>query len=169
MFPFGDTTTLCRRVLLSWIMNQSSGGVEIITGLQNCNNFTTTTILWLSGLCLGQLGWATTTRNIHPFTPVVVINHPLSASSIYSDPWHPLFLIYVLDSLLPQSFSKFSMVYYLAWHPPLHYPYISSLTHCLLFTAHAHTIATCFAVVPRLCHLILVCLSTLNLELNLIA
>jgi len=35
------------------------------------------------------------------------------------------------------------------------------------FTAHAHTIATCFAVVPRLCHLILVFLSTLYLELIL--
>ena len=43
-------------------------------------------------------------------------------------------------------------------------PYISySLhfftIHCLLFAAHANTIATCFAVVPRLCHLILVSLS----------
>ena len=28
--------------------------------------------------------------------------------------------------------------------------YISSSNHCLVFTAHAHTIATCFAVVPRL-------------------
>jgi len=28
--------------------------------------------------------------------------------------------------------------------------------HCLLFASHVHTIANCFAVVPRLCHLILV-------------
>ena len=52
-----------------------------------------------------------------------------------------------------QSFStisKFSLVYLLTWHPPLHTPYISSPGHCLLFTTHAHTIATCFAVVPRL-------------------
>jgi len=63
-----------------------------------------------------------------------------------------------------QSFStisKFSVVYLLAWHPPLHTPYISSPSCYLLFAAHAYTIATCFAVVPRLCHLILVCLSTL--------
>jgi len=33
------------------------------------------------------------------------------------------------------------------------------VTHCLLFTAHAHTNATCFAIVPTLCHLILVSLS----------
>ena len=38
--------------------------------------------------------------------------------------------------------------------------------HCLLFAAHAHTIATCFAVVPRLYHLFLVSLSTLYLELS---
>jgi len=64
-------------------------------------------------------------------------------------------------TVFPQSLSKFSLVYLLAWHPPLHTPYISSPNHCLLLAAHAHTIATCFAVVPRLCHLILVFLSTL--------
>jgi len=55
-----------------------------------------------------------------------------------------------------------------AWHPPLHTPYISTPNHCLLFTAHSHTIANCFAVVPRLCHLILVFLSILYLELYLV-
>jgi len=68
-----------------------------------------------------------------------------------------------------QSFStisKFSLIYLLAWHPQRHTPYISSPTF-LLFTAHAHTIATCFAVVVKLCHLILVSLSTLYLELYL--
>ena len=34
--------------------------------------------------------------------------------------------------------------------PPLHTPYIFSPNFWLLFAAHAHTIATCFAVVPRL-------------------
>ena len=62
----------------------------------------------------------------------------------------------------------FSLLYLLTWHPPLHTPYISSPNHCLLFAAHAHTIATCFAVVPRLCHLILVSLSTLYLEFCLV-
>jgi len=38
----------------------------------------------------------------------------------------------------------------LAWHPKLHNPYISSPNHCLLFAAHAHTIATCCAIVPWL-------------------
>jgi len=102
-------------------------------------------------------------------SPIVVISHPLSASSILYDPRHPPCSIYVPGSLLPQSLSKFALVYLLAWHPQLHTPYISSPNHCLLFTAHAHTIATCFAVVPRLCHLILVSLSTLYLELYLVA
>jgi len=74
----------------------------------------------------------------------------------------------VPDSLFPQSLSKFSLVYLLAWYPPLHTSYISSSNHCLLFAAHVHTIATCFAAVPRLCHLILVSLSTLYLELYLV-
>jgi len=63
-----------------------------------------------------------------------------------------------------QSFSTISVqvffVYLLAWHPPLHTPYIYS-PNCLLFAAHAHTIGTCFAVVPKLCHLILVSLNPL--------
>jgi len=108
-------------------------------------------------------------RNIHPPTRIVVINHPLSASSIYYDPWHPPCSIHVPDSLFPQSLFKFSLVYLLAWHPPLHTPYISASNHCLLFAAHAHTIATSFAAVPRLCHLNLVSLSTLYLELYLVA
>jgi len=85
----------------------------------------------------------------------------LSASSIYHDPWHPPYSIHMLYSLFPQSLSKFSLVYLLAWHPPLHTPDISLPNHYLLFTTHAHTIAACFAVVPKLCHLILVSLSTL--------
>jgi len=102
----------------------------------------------------GQPGWVGTWRNIHPPTPVLIINHPFTASSIYYDLWHPPCSIYIPDSLFPQSLSKFSLVYLLAWHPPLRTPYISSPNHCLLFTAHAHTIAVClFAVVPRLYHL----------------
>ena len=102
---------------------------------------THTTILRLSRSCLGQPGSADTGRNIHPLTPIMVINYPLFASSIYYDLWPPLCSIYVPDSLFPQSLSKFSLVYLLAWHPPLHTPYISSPNHCLLFAAHAHTIA----------------------------
>ena len=40
---------------------------------------------------------------------------------------------------------------------------VESADHCLLFAAHTHTIAACFAGVPRLCYLILVSLSTLLL------
>jgi len=75
--------------------------------------------------------------------------------------------IYMPDSLFPQSLSKFSFVYLLAWHPPLRTPYISSPNHCLLLATktYAHNIATSFAEIPRLCHLILVSPSTLYLEL----
>jgi len=41
-------------------------------------------------------------------SPIMVINHPFSASSMYYDPWHPPCSIYVPDSLFPQSLSKFS-------------------------------------------------------------
>jgi len=77
--------------------------------------------------------------------------------------------IYVPEIHFPQSLLKYSLVYLLAWHPPLHTLRISSPNHCLLFAAHSHTFATCFAVVPRLCQLILVSLSNLYLELYLVA
>jgi len=77
--------------------------------------------------------------------------------------------IYVPESLFPQLLSEFSLVYLLAWHPSLHTPYISSPNHCLLFAEHAHTIAACFAVVPKLCYPILVFHSSLYLEVYLAA
>ena len=43
------------------------------------NTYTHTTILQLSGFCLGQPGWAGTRRNINPLTPIMVISHPLFA------------------------------------------------------------------------------------------
>jgi len=46
---------------------------------------------------------------------------------------------------------------------------IHFFTQSLFFATHAHTIAACFAGVPRLCHLILVSLSTLYLEFCLVA
>jgi len=82
---------------------------------------------------------------------------------------HGILSVYLPDSVFPQSLFKFSLVYLLAWHPQLHTPYVSSSNHCLLFAAHAQTIATCFAVVPRLCHLILVSLSIIYLELYFVA
>jgi len=126
-------------------------------------------VLRLSAFCLGQTRWASTRRNIHPLLPIVIINHPLSASSIYYKPWHPSCSIYMPNSLFAQFLSKFYLLYLLAWHPTLHTPYISSPNHCLLFAAHAHTITICFAVVLRLCHLILISLSTLYLWLYLTA
>jgi len=52
-----------------------------------------------------------------------------------------------------------SLVYLLVWSPPPHIPCISSPNQCLLFAAHAHTIATFFAVVSILYNLFLVSLS----------
>jgi len=106
----------------------------------------TTVILHHSRFCLGQPEWAHTRRNIHPLTPVMVINHPylLPPSTMI----HGILLVQFAQiwQIFPQSLSKFSLVYFLAWHPPLHTPYISLTNYCLLFAAHAHTITTCFQV-----------------------
>ena len=113
--------------------------------------------------CLGLPRWVSTRRNVHPLTvtPILIINHPLSSSSICYDSWHPSCSIYMLDSLFAQPLSKFSLVYMLVWHPSLHTSYISSPSHCL-FAIHAHTITTCSVVVPRLCRVILVSLHSLG-------
>ena len=57
----------------------------------------------------------------------------------------------MLGSPVPQPLSRSSLVYFLVWGSLLHTSYISS-PNCHLFAIHAHTIAACFAVVPRLCH-----------------
>jgi len=69
-------------------------------------------LLFYGCFLYGLPRWAR--RNIHPLPPNMIINHPLSASSIYYL-WHHLFSIYVPDSLSAQSWS---------WHPRLHTPYI---------------------------------------------
>jgi len=43
-------------------------------------------------------------------------------------------------TVFPQSLSKFSLVYLLAWQPPLHTPCISSLNYCLLSHIKNNTI-----------------------------
>jgi len=78
--------------------------INLLTYLHTHTHTHTQTVLRLSGFCPGQPGWASTRRSIHPLTPIVIINHPLSASSIYYDPWHRLCSIYLPDSL-------FSVVY----------------------------------------------------------
>jgi len=132
-------------------------------------SITTTTIYYnhFTALCPGLPGWAGTRSNTHP-PAILIIIQSLSASFIYHDPQHPPYYNYVLGNLFAQHLSMSSLVYLLVWSPPPHIPYISSPNQCLLFAAHAHTTATCFAVVSVLYHLFLVFLLTPYLELCLL-
>jgi len=103
----------------------------------------------LTAFCPGLPGWAGTRRNIHPPTHLIIIQS-LSASSIYHDPQHPPCSNYMLGNLFAQPLSTSSLVYLLVRSAPPHILYASSPNQCLLFATHAHTIATCYAVVPRL-------------------
>jgi len=107
-------------------------------------------------LCQGLPGWAGTRKIIHLPTPTPTINHPLSASSIHRIP-SPC-SIHAPNSPPAQSTSKFPMV--LSRSGTLH-----TLPHPIIVfpTAHAHTTTTCPAVVPKLYHLILVSLGSLDL------
>jgi len=84
-------------------------------------------------LCLGLPGWAGTRRNIHPLKPILIINHHLSASSIYCDPWHSLCSIYVLESLFVQPLS----IGY-NWMPHIH-PENCPFPSMISVAAHTHT------------------------------
>jgi len=97
---------------------------------------TTTTILWLSGLCPGQPGWAGTRRNIHPLTPIVVINHPSSASSIFYSPRHPPCSIYVPNSFFHNHSPSF--LWSTSWPGTLHF-----MLHTCLHTIIVHFCSTC--------------------------
>jgi len=44
----------------------------------------------LSAFCPRLPRQAGTRRNIHPLTPILIVRHPLSTSSIYNDPCRPL-------------------------------------------------------------------------------
>jgi len=114
-----------------------------------------------SGFCLGQPG--------EPVPKETFTQSHLSRSSIIR-----YLLLHLLRSMasslfnlracqsFAQSLSRLHLVCLLVSHPPLHTPYIFSPNHCLLFAAYVHTIATCFVVVTRLYHLILVSFSTLT-------
>ena len=72
----------------------------------------------------GLPGQAGTRRNTHPLTPILIIGHPLSTSSIYYDPQHPLCSVCVLDSPFQ----------HLSLGPPL---WSSSWSWTLYFILHA--------------------------------
>jgi len=77
-------------------------------------------------------------------------------------PYFTIHVILLQFTCLTVFFHNLSPVFFglpLDLTPSTSYYIQSSPNHCLPFTAHANTIATCFAVVPKLCHLILVSLS----------
>jgi len=83
-----DETELC-------MLNVSSLLCSTLCTSEHINNNNNS----FTALCPGLPGWAGTRRNIHPLTPILIINYPLSsASSIYynNSILHPACSIYVL-------------------------------------------------------------------------
>ena len=75
----------------------------------------------------------------HPLTPILIIGHPLSTSSIYI-----LCSVYVLDNPLWQPLSRSSLVFLLVLNPLPHTPCISSPSF-LVVTASAKPCVVCVA------------------------
>jgi len=117
-------------------------------------------------LCPGLPGWASTRRNRNTHPP------SWSSSNLYqllpSTTIHSILLVQItclaifLHNLFP------CPLWCTSWsglEPSTSYSIHFFTKSCLLFTTHAHTIATCFAVVSILYHLFLVLISTPYLEL----
>ena len=139
-----------KNILVKWLLQI----------MQYITTTTTTTILRLSGLS----GITRVSRYKKTYSPTHTYHghkSSLICFLIFYYPWHPPCSIYMPDSLSRQSFSKFSLVYLSAWHPPLHTPYISSLSHCLLFARNL------FCCNTEICHPSLSL--NLYLELRLVA
>jgi len=87
------------------------------------------TVLWFYGFLV-------TRRSIHPLIPIVVINCPLSALSIYYDPWHLPCSIHAPDSLFPQSLST-SFLWSTSWPGTLHF-ILHTLLHPIIVIFSQH-------------------------------
>jgi len=80
-----------------------------------------------SGFCLRQPGEKhSPTHTCHGHQSSLIL-HLLQSMTC------SLFNLHACQFFFSQSLSKFSLVCLLAWHPPLHTPYISSPNHCLHF------------------------------------
>ena len=86
-------------------------------------------------LCPGLPGWASTRRNTHPPTILIIIQF-LSAFS--STTILDILPVQIYCNLFAQPLSTSSLVYLLVWSPPPHIPYSSSPNLCLLFATHVH-------------------------------
>jgi len=116
----------------------------------------TTTVLRLLSRCTqmsryqknifthSHLSWSSTI--LYQLPPSTMIHRILPVQFM----WTTVILHHLCpDPLWSTSWSEF-------WNPPVPLP-----NNCLLFATHARTITTSFAVVPKLCHLFIVYLSTL--------
>ena len=100
-----------------------------------------------------------------PTTIIVVINHPYLLSP--STMTHGILRIQSTCSTVFFHNLSPSFLWSTSWPGTLHFILHTFLHPIIVFFSHAHTIATCSAVVLRLCPLIPVSLSTLYLELFL--
>jgi len=125
---------------------------------------THTTVLWLSDFVQDNPGELVPEEKF--------IHSHLSWSSVIPYLLPPSIIIH---GLLPVQFTCLTVFFHnlspsflwsTSWPDTLHFIILYTFLHP---TAHAHTIATCFAVVTRICHLNLVALSTLYLEHYLVA
>jgi len=174
VFEAGCNTKYSTRLSVTLHITHTYRHTHTHSGLRNGPTYVALA-LWLNG---PPCKWSGVEWNpVEPVLEVTFTNSHSSWSSIVlymllsSNTIHGIFsvqstcLTVVFHNLSP------SLLWSISWPGILHF-ILHTFLHliiCLLFTTRAHTIATCFAVVPRLCHLILVSLSTLYLEFYLVA
>jgi len=81
--------------------NFPDGMLYACYGCMNYYNYNHFTALWILSGTTKMNRYQKKHSPTQP--PIMVINHPLSAFSVYYDPWHPPCSIYVPDSLFAES------------------------------------------------------------------
>jgi len=91
----------CLRTLTHYHRFSAAIRTVILVGLYKCTHTQP-----FNGFCPGLPGRPVPVETLtHSLTPILIIEHPLSSSSIYNDPWHPLCSFYMLDNPLGQPLS----------------------------------------------------------------
>ena len=136
--------------------------VNVIMGLR-----VTSTDPWPTQICWPTspvtrwptvISGASTRRNVHSLTPILIIRHLLSTSSIHYNPKHPPCSICVLDSPLQQPLSRSSFVFLSVWDPLLHTPFLHPI---IVFSQHMPTLSQ-----PLCCTSNVICPCSWKFNLN---
>jgi len=93
-------------------------------------------------VCLALPGWASTRRNIHPLTPILIIDHPLSVLPPSTMVHNMLRLQFTCLTLFLYNLSP-SHLWFTSWFGPLHFILHTFLHPLLSFSHNTYNLFCC--------------------------